>query len=88
MVGKKLSSLLLLLVLFGGSIGNKYSKEANVKGSCSGSHCHKSDEGPCEDDGKEKLYRWDPIKVRISSNLLFHNRLKHTKENSAKSSLI
>lgn len=63
MVGRTfLSGLLLLFLGNGVSFGNKYSKEANVKDSCSGSHC-KSDDGPCLDDGKERLTRWDPVKV-------------------------
>ena len=40
------------------------SREEDLENSCkSPGHCSVEDEGPCKDDGEQKLYRWDPVKV-------------------------
>lgn len=50
-----LLSLVFLFLAIRSSSSNKYSREANQPIT--------DDPGPCLDDGKPKLYRWDPIEV-------------------------
>ena len=59
-----LSGFVVLIVIFlQRGIAAEYSGNQDGKNSCSSGHCSIEDEGPCEDDGETKLYRWDPVKV-------------------------
>ena len=53
---------ILLLIFFQRGLTEDSALQESSK-SCSFGSCSVEDEGPCEDDGEAKLYRWDPVKV-------------------------
>ena len=80
-----LAGLVLIFIFCQRGLTNDFSasRDEGLEHSCnSPGHCSTEDEGPCKDDGKQKLYRWDPVKVchflRIISSkqpsawMLFH----------------
>lgn len=48
---------------------NEYSGSQDGRNSCASGYCSFEDEGPCEDDGEAKLYRWDPVKIGYKRRL-------------------
>lgn len=58
--------LVFLITCVQNGFSNKYSESPTRKQTCQSGHCSVEDEGPCMDDGKPKLYRWDPVKVKWS----------------------
>lgn len=61
--------IILLFTIFQRGFTNEDSanKDGDLESSCDSGHCSVEDEGPCQDDGQQKLYRWDPVKVCLFS---------------------
>lgn len=54
---------ILLLIFFQRGFTEDGARQESSKSCPFGSCLVEEDEGPCEDDGEAKLYRWDPVKV-------------------------
>lgn len=54
---------ILFLIFLQRGFTEDSARQESSKSCPSGSFLVEEDEGPCEDDGEAKLYRWDPVKV-------------------------
>ena len=59
-----LPGFILIVTIFQRGFSNEHSADQDGGNSCSTpGHCFVENGGPCRDDGEQKLYRWDPVKV-------------------------
>ncbi|XP_078365289.1 transmembrane prolyl 4-hydroxylase-like [Oculina patagonica] len=72
--------IILIFTTFQRGLTNEDSanQDGDLGSSCNSGHCSVEDEGPCQDDGQQKLYRWDPVKVGYKRKLRLEGEKVYT----------